>query len=373
MEQLFFVLLFLTAYPYIIFPLFVFTWAKLTGKDWEQNEIRPKVSMIIAVYNEERVISEKIDNTLSQYYPGNLLEILIVSDGSTDMTNEIVSSYKDPRIVFKPFAERKGKTSCLNLAVLEAKGDVLVFTDANSMFPPDALVKMVRNFANEQIGLVTGWTKYRNAGENAESVGLYSRFEMVTKHAESLISSCVGADGAIFALRKDLYQPLNDYDINDFVIPLKVIGQNKRVVLDPEVYCIEQPGDDESKEFRRQVRITNRTLGALWRNVHFFDPIKYGSFTFFLISHKVTRFMLPFFSIALIIITLLIVERSLFYCLVLIAQLALIAIGIGYKYKVINGRMPKLCSFLLMTIAAQFIGWIRWSLGKSDTIWKPER
>jgi len=183
------------------------------------------------------------------------------------------------------------------------------------MFPADVLLKFARNFVCEEIGLVTGWTKYRKPGGDEESVGLYGRLEMITKQAESTISSCVGADGAVFAIRKNLYRPLQDYDINDFVIPLNVIGQGKRVVLDQELFCIEQPGDNEAKEFRRQVRITNRTLGAIGRNIRFLNPFGFGSFAFFLFSHKVVRFLVPFSFLGTLLTALLLANDSIFFSL----------------------------------------------------------
>lgn len=373
MEWLFCFLMFLTAVPYVIFPLTVIICARLTGKIWEQGEIRPRVSIIISVYNEEGVIGDKIRNALSLSYPEDLFEIVVVSDGSTDRTNQIVSSFTDPRVVFRPFSERKGKTSCLNKAVPIATGKILLFTDANSMFPPELLLHISRNFADPKIGLVTGWTKYRKAEGEEESVGLYARLEMATKQAESMISSCVGADGAIFAIRKELYLPLKDYDINDFVIPLNIIGQGKRVVLDTDVYCFEEPGEDESKEFRRQVRITNRTLGAIWRNIQYLNPHKYRSFALFLLCHKVIRFLLPFFFMGLLVMGLFLAGMSSAYLLFASAQIIFLGVGLAANYKFLNGRFPQLCSFFLMTIAAQSVGWMRWITGKSDTMWKPQR
>jgi glycosyltransferase involved in cell wall biosynthesis len=345
----------------------------MVGRGWALAGPEQRISVIISVYNEEGVIRTKIDNTLQLLYPEELLEIIVVSDGSTDTTNEIVASFEDPRIRLEAFPERKGKTACLNQVVPTAKGDILVLTDANSMFPPDTLLKFSRNFHSDQIGLVTGWTKYRKPGGDEESVGLYARLEMVTKRSESLVSSCVGADGAVFAVRKELYKPLKDYDINDFVIPLDVIGQGKRVVLDSEVYCIEQPGDNESKEYRRQVRITNRTLGAIGRNINFLNPFVYGSFAFFLLSHKVIRFLVPFSFSGVFITALLLAKVSVFFTGFVIAQLLFIGIGIIGIFKLLNGRLTQLCSFFLLTIFAQLVGWIRWASGKADVMWKPVR
>jgi glycosyltransferase involved in cell wall biosynthesis len=373
MEILFLILLFLCIYPYFLYPLLITLLSKLFAADWQRGDSKQRISLIISVFNEEGVIREKIENSLNLHYPEELLEIIIVSDGSTDRTNQIASSFSDPRVRLEAFSERKGKTACLNHVVPLAKGDIILFTDANSMFPTDALLKFSRNFTSEQVGLVTGWTKYRKPGGDEESVGLYGRLEMITKKAESLVSSCVGADGAVFAVRKVLYQPLDDYDINDFVIPLNVIGQGKRVVLDADLYCVEEPGDNESKEFRRQVRITNRTLGAIWRNIHFLNPAAYGSFSFFLLSHKVVRFLVPFSFLGTLITALLLTNVSILFTGFAIAQLIFICIGIAGILKFSNGRLTQLCSFFLLTISAQLVGWIRWASGKADVMWEPAR
>lgn len=373
MATLFFILFFLTIYPYLLFPFFMTALSRLAGKAWERSDAKQRISVIISVFNEEGVIREKLENTLMLLYPAELLEIIIVSDGSTDRTNQIVTSFADPRIKLAAFSERKGKTACLNQVIPDAKGEILVFTDANSMFPVDALLNFSRNFACEEIGLVTGWTKYRKPGGEEESVGLYARLEMITKKAESLISSCVGADGAVFAIRKNLYLPLRDDDINDFVIPLNVIGQGKRVVLDQEVYCIEQPSDNESKEFRRQVRITNRTLGAIRRNARYLNPCAYGSFAFFLLSHKIVRFLVPFSFLGSLLTLLFLAAGSAVYTGLAVAQILFICLGIAAMFRRFDGRLPRLFSVFLLTLFAQLVGWLRWSTGKSDVMWKPLR
>jgi hypothetical protein len=197
--------------------------------------------------------------------------------------------------------------------------------------------------------------------------------ENVTKHGESLISSCVGADGAIFAMRKELYRPLEAYDINDFVVPLNVVGQGKRVILDPEVFCIEESTEEVEKEFRRQVRITNRTLGALWRGRRLLNAQEYGVFSILLLSHKVIRFFVPFFFIACLVSGAMLVSSHGIYVFLFSAQLALVGLGIIGIYRRTENRLFSLCSFFLITISAQFIGWTRFLSGKPDTVWTPQR
>lgn len=373
METVYALFLFLTLYPYVFYPMLVVAWSRLAGKKWSQEPVACRVSLIISVFNEEGVIREKLRNALSLEYPEELLEIIIVSDGSTDRTNQIVTSTTDPRVVLRACPERNGKTACLNRAVPDAKGEILVFTDANAMFPPDTIRKLMRNFSDRRIGLVTGWTKYRKAGGEEETTGLYARLEKVIKYGESLVSSCVGADGAVFAMRKELYLPLKDYDINDFVIPLNVIGRGRRVVLDPEVYCVEKPSQGEVKEYRRQVRITNRSLGAIWRNIRFLNPLRYGTFALFLFSHKVVRFLVPFFFLGLFCAGFVLSGTSLVYASLVWAQLVFIMFGVLAVCECFNGRAAQLCSFILLTLYAQLIGWVRWAAGRPDVMWKPER
>ena len=219
LEVLCVVCLFLVVYPYAVYPLSVIALSRVLRREWKKDDDWLNVTLLVSVYNEEGVIKEKIENALGLDYPEDRYEIVVVSDGSTDNTNQIVSSFDDPRVVLKVF-DRAGKTSCLNRVVPDVRGEIVILTDANSMFPRQALKNIVRSFADERIGLVTGWTKYRR-GDTEETPGLYSRLEKITKQAESLVSSCVGADGAIFAIRKALFRRLEEADINDFVIPLE--------------------------------------------------------------------------------------------------------------------------------------------------------
>lgn len=372
MESLFLILLFLSIYSYFIYPLSLFILTKVFRNSWTKENIRPTISIIVSAYNEEAVIEEKIRNTLALKYPQELLEVIVSSDGSTDRTNEIVTGIKDSRIVLRAF-ERLGKTACLNRVVPEARGEIVLFTDANSMFPEDLLIKLVKNFAGPDIGMVTGWTKYTVPETGKDATGIYSKLEKWTKHWESLISSCVGADGAIFAVRKFLYQPLCEQDINDFVIPLHVIKQGKRVIMDTEVFCFEEPSKGAQKAYDRQVRITTRTLGAIRRNLVFLNTFMFGSFSFFLLSHKVIRMLMPFFFVGTLVTNFLILNISPLYIITLAGQIMFIALGISSLLGIVRGRIATICQYFLITFSAQFIGWIRMLSGVQDTIWTPQR
>jgi glycosyltransferase involved in cell wall biosynthesis len=373
LQILFLLFLVLTIYSYFVYPLIVCVASRLLDNSWHKGDVIAPLTILISVYNEDRVIEKKVRNALSLKYPENLLEIMVVSDGSNDRTNEIVSEFKDPRLVLKAFPERSGKTACLNRVVPEAKGDIILFTDANSIFPADTILKLVRNFYDANVGLVTGWTKYTPGGAGEGTGGVYSHLEMKTKYWESIISSCVGADGALFAIRKGLYRRLHVQDINDFVIPLHVISQEKRVVLDPDVYCFEQPSKGDREEYRRQVRITNRTLRAILGNPDFLDPFFHGSFAFFLLSHKLLRFLAPFFAAGFFITNLFLLETSVFYIALILLQILFLGLGLANMSGRVKGKWADLCKFLLVTWFAQFMGWVRVLRRIPDTMWIPQR
>jgi cellulose synthase/poly-beta-1,6-N-acetylglucosamine synthase-like glycosyltransferase len=373
MEILFSVSLFLLLYTYALFPLCMLLVARYKKANWKKGEVKPSVTILVSVYNEEEIIDEKIRNSLAVDYDEGLLEIMVVSDGSSDRTEELVLGFNDSGVVLQSYPGRVGKTECLNRAVPNARGEVVLFTDANSMFPPDILKHLVSNFADPDIGLVTGWTRYRTAATDKDSTGLYAKLETSTKEGESHFSSCVGADGAVFAIRRDLFRPLSACDINDFVIPLNVIEQQKRVVLDRQVYCLENASGEVAKEFKRQVRITTRTLGALWRGRRFFNPRQYRSFAFFLLSHKLVRFLAPCFFIACLFSSLWLFRDNPVFAVFLFGQLAFVAVGVGGFLGLLEHRAVSLCTFFLLTISAQMLGWFRFLSGKSDTVWTPQR
>ena len=340
------------------------------NKPWRKKSALLSVSIIISVYNEEAVIHDKIENTLSLDYPESLMEVIVSSDGSTDKTHEIVSSFNDSRVILKK-NERIGKTECLNKAVPQARGELILFTDANSMFPPDLLKNLSENFGDPDVGLVTGWTKYLKTGGGKEVTGLYAKMEKMTKYWESRLSSCVGADGAVFATRNFLFCPLRADDINDFIIPINVLKQKKRVVLDPRVFCWEEATDSGGAVYRRQVRITTRTLWAIRRNLCFLNFIQYGSFSFFLLSHKVLRLSVPFFFICTFLISLSYLGFWWLYNAVFTAYMIFFVAGILSLFGIVKARVASVCLFFLITFGAQLTGWFRMIAGIKDTIWTP--
>ena len=306
-EVVFWSAIFLLVYPYVVYPPLLGLLARLNarraGEAARLNGV-PSVTLVVSAYNEADVIDRKITNSLAIDYPRNRLEVLVVSDASDDGTDDIVQAWqgRDARIQLVRQEERLGKTSGLNLAIGNAHGEVVVFSDANAMYRTDALRKLVRHFADPEVGYVVGAQLY-NAGGNSEataSEGLYWRLELMLKRLESRFDSVVGGDGAIYAIRRRLFWPLQPDDINDFVNPLQIVAEGYRGLFDPEAVCTEDAAEGFAKEFRRKRRIVNRSWRAVRRYGHLLSLKRHTRFLFLLVSHKVIRwFSLPIFAVAL--------------------------------------------------------------------------
>lgn len=369
MATLFYVLLFLSIYSYVIYPLLLKLLKPLLNVEIKRGVGTCPATLIISAHNEAAVIGKKIENSLELDYPDNELEILVVSDGSTDATDEIVQQYSDQNVVLISSEIRRGKTAGLNTALPRANGEIVVFTDADSMFPRDALNKFAELFNDESVGLVTGSTSYLAEGEGgmARSTGIYAKLEKLIKHLETSSGSCVGADGAIFAIKKNLYVPLRDDDINDLVIPLNVIKSGKRVVLREDLVCVEPPSVDEKGAFLRQARITNRTLRALFRNLDLLNFIKFKKFSFKLVSHKYIRLSAPLFMLAIIPLNFLLLEKGSHFNYFMGAQI------IFYGFAISGSKVAFLKPFnhFVLVQTAILYGWYLYLKGEKIVTWNP--
>jgi len=256
----------------------------------------PSITQIISARNEEKSIGAKLENSLQLDYPSDKLTIMVVSDCSDDRTDEIVRSFSSRRVVLVRTSERKGKTAGLNEAFATITSDMIVFSDANAMYDRFALRRLVRHFADKEVGYVVGDARYEDISESSAGSceGAYWNLETKMKEWESAFSSVVGGDGAIYAIRRHLYEPLQETDINDFVNPLQIVAKGYRGVYDPEAWCSEKPAGEFHKEFSRKVRIANRSFNGLLRVGWVCNPFRFGRFSWQLVSHKLLRWLSPF-------------------------------------------------------------------------------
>jgi cellulose synthase/poly-beta-1,6-N-acetylglucosamine synthase-like glycosyltransferase len=374
--SIFFILYAYVGYPLLLWLLTSFRAGRMPDNSADSARFDSSVTLLISAYNEEEVIEKKILNSLAIDYPKELLEIVVVSDASRDNTDRIVERYADQGIVLNRHEGRIGKTECLNRAVPSAKGRIIVFSDANSLYDAHAVRGLVKHFGDPKIGFVTGSTRYISSltGEpTAEPIGLYSRLEHLTKSFESKIGSCVGADGAIFAIRKNLYQALKQSDINDLVIPFTIIEQGHRGIFENGAFCLEPAAKNMSKEFERQIRITNRTIRAIVSHRILLNPLRFGIFSFELVSHKICKLFVPFFLILCLVSNLLVVNTSMVYAALLSVQVAFYILAVARAPLKGFSSLVSIPKTFAMTNCAIAIGWLKYLKGETFTTWGPSR
>lgn len=291
----------LILWVYIGYPFVLLLLSRLThGQPVQRRSITPPVTLIISAYNEARSIRKKIENSLALDYPHEQLEVIVVSDSSDDDTDKIVREYANRGVRLARLEKRSGKTVGLNTAVPQAKGEIVIFSDANAMYHRQAVRQLVRNFADPTVGCVTGESRYEveeNAADSTASENLYWRYELALKKMETQVGSLVGGDGAIYAIRKTLFRPMRPEDLSDFVNPLQIVAQGYRNVYEAEAFSLEHGAESFEKEFHRKVRIVNRAWRGLWRVRQVLNPFRFGFYTMQVISHKLLRWLIPVFMV----------------------------------------------------------------------------
>jgi cellulose synthase/poly-beta-1,6-N-acetylglucosamine synthase-like glycosyltransferase len=370
----------LTVYVYIGYPAVLVITRLLRGsRRTVRSEGTPPVTLIISAFNEDRVIGEKLQNALALDYPPSQLEILVVSDSSTDQTDAIVASFANKGVRLLRLSERGGKTLGLNAAVRETRGEIIVFSDANAMYAPDALRQLVGLFADPSIGAATGESRYVVGRDDpsTHSEATYWDYEIRLKTLESEVGSLVGGDGAIYAIRKHLYRAMDASDLSDFVNPLQIVAAGYRNVYAPGAVSYESGATGFPAEFRRKVRIVNRAWRATWKMRRLLNPIRYGFFAIQFWSHKVLRWLVPVLLIMILIANGQIASHDAFYRISLATQLVcysaalggLVLHSIGWR----SLRILDVPFYFCLVNAASLTGIAQALLGRRYTTWSSSR
>ncbi len=281
----------LILYAYLGFPLLLVIRGWLQRRPVKKADITPRVSLVITAHNEAAHIGSKIENVLALDYPREQLEIIVASDGSNDGTNEIVARYADRGVLLRAFP-RQGKIPTLNAAAAQATGDILVFSDANSIYAPDALRVLLRAFADPTAGAVGGNQIYTSSSTgNAASFGerLYWGFDRRLKAAQTEAGNMISATGAIHAIRRELFRPVPLGVGDDFVISTRAISQGYRLVFESKAMAYETIAPTDQAEFSRKERVIVRGLLGLWAVKELFNPLRYGFYAIQIFSHKLLR------------------------------------------------------------------------------------
>ncbi|MFT4223047.1 glycosyltransferase family 2 protein [Dysgonomonas sp.] len=334
---LFCIFLFIVFYTYLGYGILLWVLVKIKGffspsNKPDLNTDLPEVTLLIAAYNEEDIVADKINNTWQLDYPAEKLHIVWVTDGSTDGTVNKLKSYNDVRVLHEP--ERKGKTAAINRSMIYINTPIVVLTDANAMLNPESIKEMVILFADDKIGCVAG-EKRMNMGSkdtaSSSGEGIYWRYESMLKYLDYRLYSVIGAAGELYAIRRDLFVHIpDDTLLDDFVVSLKIAMKGYKIAYCPQAYATEYGSESMQDEEKRKVRIAAGGIQATWRLRSLLNIFKYGVLSFQYISHRVLRWTitpLALFALLplnillcvqypeLILLTILLILQCVFYLL----------------------------------------------------------
>ena len=365
-------------YTYFGYPLVVYLVSILFPRPVKKAVIEPSVTVIITAYNEEKDIAEKLENTLLIDYPKEKFEILVASDGSTDKTDQIVKGFADRGVKLFRQEGRVGKTVTQNNAVERANGEIILFSDATTMYQPGVLREMLPSFADETVGCVAGKLIYvdrqdTTIGQGAKS---YWNYETFIKEAESRTCSLIGASGCLYAVRKSAYEPMYPEACSDFLIATILYRQGLRTIFEPNAVCFEETNNQSGKEIRMRIRVISQTFNDLWRNGAMLNPFRSGFYAVELISHKVLRYAVPLFLLMILLSNAVIAGLSPIFLILFIAQLGFYAMAISAWVLEKNGvRLGLFAIPLYFCLAnlASIIAFIKFLRGERYARWEPIR
>tara|TARA_R110000744_G_scaffold328678_2_gene434245 strand:- start:333 stop:1505 length:1173 start_codon:yes stop_codon:yes gene_type:complete len=386
METLFWVSVAIIIYSYFIYPLALFTFSGInqafsdTKYLWRKHQRRtfdakdyPAVTIIIAAYNEESCIKARVENLLTLDYPKEKLTILIGSDGSSDLTAEILSAFNNDNLQVHIFTTNRGKMSVLNDLVEKASDELIIFSDANTHFKPDTIQQLARHFNNDKIGAVCGELHLvdGDTGDNKDNV--YWRYEQILKFHESRLNALQGANGAIYAIRKSLFIPLPANTIvDDFQIAMNVAKQGFRLVYDPEAIAIEEIAPNLKEEEGRRVRIGLGNYQAFFKMPWALNPLLGWRFIAY-VSHKVCRWFVPHLMLIALITNVMLLDSA-FYQVLLAAQLVFYFMAFyGIKRQAKGKKTSTLIALLAFFVAmnlALMRGFIKYFSSNVQGTWQ---
>lgn len=369
----------LAAYTLVVFPALTWLRARLLSRPIVTGEATPSLSVVIACYNEERLVRQRIENLLASDYPADQLEIVIASDGSTDRTEEIVREFARPnvRVVRVP---RGGKGQALNAGVAEARGELLVFSDANTEFRHDSLRALVRPFADPRVGGVAGNQRYLRGGErslSADGECWYWDWDTLQKDQQSRAGSATSATGAIYAIRATCFDPVPLDVMDDFYISTGVIARGLRLVFAADALAFEPVTTRDGIEFRRKVRVATQGLHGVWVRRELANPLRHGWYAIQLLTHKIARRLLVFPLLAMVVSACVLARHGGFYPLVVAGALAIMLLAacghVLRRTRLGRAKLFTLPHFFCMTQFAMILATMRTFCGHGLRHWEPER
>ncbi len=379
MHYLFYISFLLLITVWFLYPIFLKLivsikpdkyFSKLTV---QQRHFNPDVSIIIAAHNEANNLKNRCENIFSQDYKGEI-EVIIASDGSTDSTTDVITVLKNKysNIQFIDIQPQSGRSNAHNLAVNKAKHNILIFTDAETIFDDDFITHLVTPFQNHDIGFVSGKLKYFNPNTHSvsQSVSLYWRLEMFLRKAESLLGLYALGTGACCAVRKNLYRPISATGDIDFITPLDVVLQEKKCIHADQAIAWDELPDSPRKEFNARIRMTSKNIKGTIQRWGFASIFKKPKYSLVLFFHKLGRWLTPFFLISLFLSNLSLLTDSYFYTFTLLAQLSFYLLGLLGALKIDTLYSQQIYGFLLANTGF-LLGVLKAIFGNTPHLYRP--
>lgn len=377
---IFFLCLFLMLHSYVIYPISIWFLNLISDKRYKFDATYlPNVSIIISVYNEEKVIENTIRNFLKLNYDIDKIEFIIGSDNSSDSTNEIILKLQKeiPSIKFFLFSERRGKSQVLNDIVKHAESDILIFSDANSFYHKNALINMVKYYTDERVGGVSGKLKlieFEEAKNSGSQEKRYWDLETWLKEKEGELGCLIGANGGIYSIKKDYVSEIPTLHpvMDDFYLTLKVLELKRDFLYQKDAVAEEYTAQSLEVEFNRKIRNNSINLSTI-RSIRKLLLPSYGLISYGLWSHKIIRWFSPVLLILIFISNIFLMNCCAFYVYFFILQLIIYLLGmIGFVLKKNNYHVQPLLMifYFIMTNVAMLIGLIKFIFGKHTAFWQ---
>jgi poly-beta-1,6-N-acetyl-D-glucosamine synthase len=379
LKAIFWICSFIVFYSYFGYALLSYLLVKILRRPLPvfDKSFIPEVSIIIAAYNEKDFITDKIKNTLQLDYPPDKLQIIVVTDGSDDGTEQLIKEFPEVKHLHIP--ERNGKIAAVDRAMAFVETSFVIFTDANTFINKDAIKKIIRHFKSDKVGGVAGEKRVQNkkqGGMIAEGEGLYWKYESFLKKLDSQLYSVVGAAGELYAIRKELYQSVpKDTIIEDFYLTLKIAAGGFKIVYEPEAFSIESSSVSVPEELKRKIRIAAGGIQSIIRLKNLLNPFRYGLLSFQYISHRVLRWTLAPLSIVLIFISnyILAYYQIPFYRMIFILQsifYIMATLGMFLENSKVRIKLFFIPFYFLIMNYAVYVGFLRHLKGTQSVLWE---
>jgi cellulose synthase/poly-beta-1,6-N-acetylglucosamine synthase-like glycosyltransferase len=365
-------------YTYAGYPLLLALVSTLRPQRVRRGSLEPTVTLIITAYNEERALAAKLENSLALDYPRELIEIIVASDCSTDRTDEIARNFSARGVLLCRQSERLGKTAAQNAAVEQAHSEIIIFSDATSHYQPDVIRTLMSNFADSRVGCVAGRLVYVDPADSRVGRGTrsYWSYETFLKKHESRAGSLIGASGCLYAVRRSAYVPLYHEACSDFIIATKMVEQGLRAVYEPNAVCTEHTNRRSGAELKMRVRVIAQTFADLWRHRSMLNPFRSGFYAVQLLSHKVMRYLVPFFLMAIFAGSAVLAPNSFFYRMLFVAQLGCYACALLawlLERAGVHNRLLALPQYFVLANVASLIAFYQFLRGERYAHWEPVR